>query len=491
MVTNIHFDDIAWQKSDAIYDWWIDHMESKEVRLAVGGFLLHHSGYMNTDSSGKSPSLFQAISGGYNSIMRMTFPRPPDAIIRIPIPGSTMFPEEKIRNEVAIMRLIKDQTKIPVPFIIHSGTKEDSPMKLGPFIIMEAVDHEMTMVKRLWIPGSQRLNPDIDPNELKIVYQGMADILLSLSKMSRNRIGSICQIDDFNWNVAARPLSIYFNELIRVGALPQSKLPAPNMTFETTSSYLTVLAELHISHIISQKNDCIDSADDCRRKLIARFLFRKIISDPTLNIQWITSENGPFPLWCDDLRPGNVLVDSNLKITGVIDWEFSYTAPAEFSYAPPWWLLLEKPENWPNGLNDWCLKYEKYLDIFLDAMVHCKDSENIDSEQKEECRRLATLMRKSWKSGDFWIMYAARNNFAFDETYWEKIDQRFFGKSTCGLGSDDVWKSRMHLLQPDEQEAIERYVDLKMEEMIGGTKELAWDPDQYTLEYMSIMESHE
>jgi hypothetical protein len=36
-------------------------------------------------------------------------------------------------------------------------------------------------------------------------------------------------------------------------------------------------------------------------------------------------------------------MDENLKLAGVVDWEFTYAAPAEFSYAPPWWLLIEKP----------------------------------------------------------------------------------------------------------------------------------------------------
>lgn len=33
---------------------------------------------------------------------------------------------------------------------------------------------------------------------------------------------------------------------------------------------------------------------------------------------------GPFPLYCDDLRPDNVLVDaSRLVVTEVVDWEFA------------------------------------------------------------------------------------------------------------------------------------------------------------------------
>jgi hypothetical protein len=41
-----------------------------------------------------------------------------------------------------------------------------------------------------------------------------------------------------------------------------------------------------------------------------------------------------------------------MHIAGVVDWEFTYAAPVEFSYAPAWWLLIEKPEYWSKGIED-------------------------------------------------------------------------------------------------------------------------------------------
>lgn len=35
-------------------------------------------------------------------------------------------------------------------------------------------------------------------------------------------------------------------------------------------------------------------------------------------------ETGQFPIWCDDFRPENVLVDRAENIIGVVDWEFTY-----------------------------------------------------------------------------------------------------------------------------------------------------------------------
>ncbi|CDM31004.1 unnamed protein product [Penicillium roqueforti FM164] len=85
-----------------------------------------------------------------------------------------MFPEEKVRNEVAIMRYILDQTSIPVPFVLHWGTRKDGPLdpELGPFIIMEYMDHHTNMYDVLNTPGRSRayrriLDPDFDEDELE------------------------------------------------------------------------------------------------------------------------------------------------------------------------------------------------------------------------------------------------------------------------------------------------------------------------------------
>ncbi|PWY76234.1 hypothetical protein BO70DRAFT_430722 [Aspergillus heteromorphus CBS 117.55] len=128
------------------------------------------------------------------------------------------------------------------------------------------------------------------------------------------------------------------NELVRLGSLPQSALPSPDTTFDTASS-----------------------------------LFRKLARDQKLTQRWRSLDKGPFKIWCDDFRPANVLMDEDLKIIGVVDWEFTYAAPVEFTYAPPWWLLIEKPEYWPDGLEDWCGKFERRLQTFLKAMIDHED----------------------------------------------------------------------------------------------------------------------
>jgi hypothetical protein len=66
-------------------------------------------------------------------------------------------------------------------------------------------------------------------------------------------------------------------------------------------------------------------------------------------------------------------------------------------------------------------------------------------------------------------MYDARNNIAFDAIYWQKIDERLFGSTQSGDDEYcDNWKQRPHFLELEEQEFMEKRVDLKLNEMEAG-----------------------
>lgn len=202
--------------------------------------------------------------------------------------------------------------------------------------------------------------------------------------------------------------------------------------------------------LASQRNDAIDSEEDCRQKYIARCLFRKI----TREHQLCSDDTGPFKLFCDDLRPANVLANEDHLMTGVVDWEFTYTAPTGFAYSPPFWLLLEVPEFWEDGLDDWTGKYEKVLPTFLKALKS-KEQAAIDRGTLKETDRLSGHMLESWKSGMFWLNYAARKSWAFDMIYWAKIDRLFFG--------DGDLNDRIQLLTPEERGEMDRFIQMKLE----------------------------
>lgn len=181
--------------------------------------------------------------------------------------------EEKVQREVAAMRFLGNSTNLRVPRVFHHGTAEESPKGIGPFIIMEYIDHGRDFIDALNIPGRPRdarpmLDPDISQERLEFVYGQMADIMLQVSKHSFAEVGCIDKAnDDDTWIAKHRPLTFNMNDLTQLGGFPPNKLP--QHPFKTASSYYQELAEMHMNHLISQRNDAIDSAEDCRQKSIS------------------------------------------------------------------------------------------------------------------------------------------------------------------------------------------------------------------------------
>lgn len=472
MQTRMCPDDVAWEQAEETSDNWLVQFLEVDILRPIADFVLIYN-------RGAATEFAILRKGSYNISLRLKY-RNGATVIRLSQPGAVFFPEEKVVNEVAVMRFLADQTSIPIPFVIYSGSKKESPLQLSPFIIMDYIEHETKMYDALNTPGCPTeergiLDPNIAEDRLEMLYGQLADILLRLSTPSLPRIGSLSQLDDFTWQVTRRPLSVNMNELVRIGGLPRSKLPDLHTTFNTASLYLEALADLNIEHLIHQRNDAVESADDCRRKFVSRKLFRKLAKDKRLTNPSL--EKGPFKIWCDDLRPANVLLNENMQIVGVVDWEFTYAAPAEFSYAPPWWLLIEKPEYWPKGIEDWTRVFDCRLKTFLKVMKDCEDAAIQQGRLKED-QRLSSPMRQSWENGDFWIMYAVLHSFAFDTIYWQKIDPRFFGPTES---PESAWKERLDLLDEDEKDEMEKLVAQKLTEM--ESRVLSWDPDEYTVEF--------
>lgn len=448
----MNYDDVAWERSDNVFETWKVTLYQENVLREIGRLIDQWRG-------GLPEELFAPKRGAFNAWLRMKFKDGGSAIIRFPCPGASMFPEEKVRREVSVMRFLERHTSIPVPHVLHYGMTEESPGGLGPFIIMEYIDNAVNLIDVLEKPGLSPddravLDPNISKETLEWTYSQMADIMLQLSKHSFAQIGCIAKAkedDDFDdqWIVKHRPLTFNMNELVQLGNFPPHLLP--QHAFQTSSSYYQALAEMHMNHLSTQRNDAIESAGDCRRKYIARCLFRKLAREHRLCRQ----DSGSFRLFCDDFRPGNVLANAELHVVGAVDWEFSYAAPVGFAYSPPFWLLLELPEFWPEGLQDWAQHYEKRLETFLGVLKQREDVA-INRGILTEEHRLSNHMRESWESGDFWVNYAARKSWAFDMVYWAKIDKRFFG--------DGDLEDRLQLLTEEERDHMDGFIWRKLVE---------------------------
>ncbi|EED22175.1 conserved hypothetical protein [Talaromyces stipitatus ATCC 10500] len=292
------FDDLAWERSDNISNAWRDALFDKKVLREVGGFIIKHG-------KGPAEEPFNPQKGSFNSMFRKKFLDAGSAIIRFPIPGVSMFPEGKVKRERSlVIRFIERHTSVHVPHVLHYGMMDQTPAGLGPFIIMEN-------------------------------YSDLVDALNTLRAPKTTILMT-------NGKLRTRHFSINMNELLQMGHVPPHMLP--RTTFKTASAYFLALAEMHVIHLSMQRNDTIESTEDCRRKYIVRCLFRRLARE-----NWLCShDNGPFKLFYDDSRPANILANSEIdfRVVEAIDWEFTYAAQVESVYSLPSWLLLGRPKYW-------------------------------------------------------------------------------------------------------------------------------------------------
>ena len=109
---------------------------------------------------------------------------------------------------------------------------------LGPFIIMEYIDHNADLVDVLNTPGipdEERpvLDPNIDENRLRSVYNQIAGLLLQVAKHSLPRIGCISNAaeDEFegDWVVFLQELRMREDVDIRRGVIKEGNRLSQHM----------------------------------------------------------------------------------------------------------------------------------------------------------------------------------------------------------------------------------------------------------------------
>lgn len=430
------WDHLAEERTQREFLGWLQLLrrESPALPLRVAG--RHRPGKSAIATS-------EFTTGSYNICCIVTFEDGFRALVRFPVMGRSRFRCEKTNDELLVMQFLARRTQIPLPKVLGSGK-----WGCGPYIVTTVI--EGTLLSRcLGDPTIQSpsLNPNVSDSDLERAYHGMAQIMLELSKPTFPTIGALGW-DSGAWKVTKRPLSLNMNELVRVGNLHPGKFS--DCTFQTASQYFQELATQQFQHLKYQRNDAVTDEEDCRKKYIARCLFRKIALH-------VATRPGPFHLYCDDFRPSNVLVsESDFTVNGVIDWEFTYVAPVEFTQAAPWWLLFESPESWESDLNAFLVRYMPRLQLFLKVLRACEE-EQIQKGTLMESQRLSDPMERSMENGLFWFCLAARKSFMFDDIYWTFLDQKYFGDFTS-------LEDRIPLLTQDEQDELDGFVQVKMQQ---------------------------
>ncbi|KAK2037622.1 phosphotransferase [Colletotrichum somersetense] len=478
-------DNLAWDQSDKLWDEAVKQVKLSSCCRKIESFA---EGILGGPAKLKTP----LIIGGFNVLYPIRIEGSSCGfLVRQPLPNQAVFPEEKTLAEAATARYIAQHTQLLVPKVFHHGVDPS----IGPFIIIQDLESRETLNRPLEKPREDPnelsvLNLNLSESELKDQYFKMARCMLQLAQPTFPRIGAIVETSPGSQCVMGRPITFNMNNMVNLSNIPKSVLPSEGTTYQTADEWYVALAEMQMATLLFQHNDMVSSEDDCRTKYVARQLFRKLAKQGHLSNFGFAEDDwsalskhgraaqlpmpdgaGSFRLWCDDFRPANVLVDDDDGVLGVIDWEFAYAAPSQFILDSPWWLLLDKPESWDGGIEEWTSIYNVRLRVWLRAL------EEAEKELEPGSFLLSAYMRQSWETGRFWLDYAAMRSWAFDTVYWKYLDERFFGERGEGFQAEELWKTRVHLLSEEERAAMEPLVQIKMEELKERVL-VEWDAEE-------------
>lgn len=192
-------------------------------------------------------------------------------------------------------------------------------------------------------------------------YTQLANILSQLRMQEFDHAGSLI-INPTGATILTYPLSIDLNML-------QLHKTKPIIPYKKQSSaidfafyrYYILLERLNLP--FSEMDE-----DDAQHEVFALEDFKgRLFSfiNPLLN-------HHPFILAHGDLRPSNIIVDEDLTINAIIDWEWSGTIPRQFFIPPTWFAGYESSEV---SSKEYRLEYSKFYNILREvgsSSVSCR-----------------------------------------------------------------------------------------------------------------------
>lgn len=139
--------------------------------------------------NGERCQVTERFQGAFNYCFRLHFDTSStEWLLRFPIPGDIMRPVEKANQEVAVMKFVKEKTKIPIPKVIAFDIAKGRFEGLGPFVIMEFIEGER-LDEALY--EGDHIKPGVEQSNLKFICEQMAQIYLELDFHDFDQIGGL------------------------------------------------------------------------------------------------------------------------------------------------------------------------------------------------------------------------------------------------------------------------------------------------------------
>ncbi|SPJ82283.1 uncharacterized protein FTOL_09688 [Fusarium torulosum] len=296
--------------------------------------------------STNNAKLVKRVSGSYN-IVHIIELETMKLVIRVPATGwgagMTKTAADALASQAAVMRLVRQKTKAPVPEIYDWDPTNNNEIG-APFICMAFLPGET--VSHVWFDQS---NGTEAREELRLnILKSLSNIMAQFDSISFDKIGSITAAEDGSFSLG--PIYHWLENddgSIQVTA---------DRTYFSTMEFLACNMRFK------------DAKDSVWGRAESKMLETLIQNSPDLD------SYSRFVLCPPDFDSQNVLVDDKGNVTGIIDWDLCRTMPPHLGYAsyPGWitrdwdplmygWPFEQEHEDSPETLQRYRAHYNKEL----------------------------------------------------------------------------------------------------------------------------------
>ena len=259
----------------------------------------------------------EQLNGAYNLVrfLHLRDQQKTIVVARVPLQPADGWNSDRstaistqITSEVATMEYIEAHINIPIPHIIHySADFSDSGVR-SPYIMMSKVDG--APLSSVWSTMEDR--------QRDTVLRQVVEIILELSSQRFDRIGALFREDGMGknaWHIEPMSFANADSSMIAHRVLSSK-------TYTSSTDYWIAVANANIDIELNSNFGRGPNASGYAQAWFMRSLIPALYN-PSLDV-------AGFPLSPGDFHSQNIIVtdvESNPRITAVLDWELSSTLP--------------------------------------------------------------------------------------------------------------------------------------------------------------------
>lgn len=386
------------------------------------------------------------VRGSFNVCYFVEFANGDRWVVRVPLrPTLAIDSADKLETEVAVMRLLAAKTTIPVPKV-HFAALGDGPAPFPSFLILEYIDGQKLDYKQFKGLAAEQRNR---------LFASLADIYIQLRRLEFPAIGRLVQ-DGETTKVGKGIFTADINMQHLENAAPseviQSHSGPGNPPLHSADEYAELLLDLGDNGFLKSRS-AIQNEAEAEEYLYHLHIFREHAEG------WLdyNLDQGPFVLIHGDLEIFNLILDDDMNVVSVLDWEWSRVVSVQL-FCPPIWLNTMRFETL-------CLRsqYYGYLQVFDEflAILRTREKGKFGNEL------LADEWEERKKDSGFIIAHCMEYWAAMDWFAYRCLDIRAPGRLRGLRGRVDAfiqaYPERKQLARQKAQDWVAYQAEIKNE----------------------------